>query len=713
MAGSPVAASGRQTRDDGDRRRRSPSSARGGGRERSSGRAETRERVERQEPKPGSAQPPQFSTSSQRRPSPSPSHPHRRHRGRSHRRSSSRLPRRHSEEDDLAASASNRKRSADRTYRSHRHRHSPPPSQKRRYQSRSTSTHRHHKHRRRSRDLSRSASPTHYKRASRRERSRVRSPRSGWAESNVAARRSTEFDSRYRSRSRDSRYSAGAAKARRPSFREGHKRREEDSYYHSRGYPPPRERRHEYSRSPLSARLHRSERGRERDSRRQRDSRDERHYHDSRARRLTHSRAGSSDNSRRYSRSPAAGRLRRESREAFHRDPYVSDREPLSRRSLSRDSRQSPRDERERAEDMYQGGPPYGRGYGYPPQHSPYGQHGYQHPGYPSQAPSPMHSYPSQQSPYPYQQGLPFQPGVPYYQPRPSRQFSSQPSHSGAQTPQRGGTSIRGGRGHFANLSWTPSEGRRGGHLVQPGDKLQETPAAARSSQQKDTDPEDADNPFRPPADLRAEDESTKKKKKPTQASPVGATAPPATTVAKAVEQKEADIEKQKNKISFSIKGHAAKQVASSDKGSMTSKAETSPLMSKRTVAPISPLVQSTLPKSSNYIGNTRIESVKPQPSPPLVKREIVRKKRLKARPTLSDEFVASESVYYRKTGNESVIGSGTYGKVYKAIHVYTGRMVALKKIRMEGERDGVSSKSSVVHIEPVLIVAVPCYRHT
>lgn len=111
--------------------------------------------------------------------------------------------------------------------------------------------------------------------------------------------------------------------------------------------------------------------------------------------------------------------------------------------------------------------------------------------------------------------------------------------------------------------------------------------------------------------------------------------------------------------------------------------------MSKRTVAPISPLVQSTLPKSSNYIGNTRIESVKPQPSPPLVKREIVRKKRLKARPTLSDEFVASESVYYRKTGNESVIGSGTYGKVYKAIHVYTGRMVALKKIRMEGERDG------------------------
>ncbi|KXL50621.1 hypothetical protein M433DRAFT_74037 [Acidomyces richmondensis BFW] len=111
--------------------------------------------------------------------------------------------------------------------------------------------------------------------------------------------------------------------------------------------------------------------------------------------------------------------------------------------------------------------------------------------------------------------------------------------------------------------------------------------------------------------------------------------------------------------------------------------------MAKKAVAPISPLAQSTLPKSSNYIGNTRIEPVRRQPSPPPVKKEVVRKKRLKPRPTLSDEFAASESVYYRKTGNESVVGSGTYGKVYKAIHVYTGRKVALKKIRMEGERDG------------------------
>jgi CTD kinase subunit alpha len=70
---------------------------------------------------------------------------------------------------------------------------------------------------------------------------------------------------------------------------------------------------------------------------------------------------------------------------------------------------------------------------------------------------------------------------------------------------------------------------------------------------------------------------------------------------------------------------------------------------------------------------------------------------RLKPRPTLSTDFAASDSVYYRKPGNESVIGSGTYGKVFKASHVYTNDMVALKKIRMEGERDGVSASRTIV----------------
>lgn len=63
--------------------------------------------------------------------------------------------------------------------------------------------------------------------------------------------------------------------------------------------------------------------------------------------------------------------------------------------------------------------------------------------------------------------------------------------------------------------------------------------------------------------------------------------------------------------------------------------------------------------------------------------------KRLKPPQALPLELAESTSVYYRKPGNESVVGSGTYGKVFKAIHVYTKQLAALKKIRMEGEKDG------------------------
>jgi len=64
-------------------------------------------------------------------------------------------------------------------------------------------------------------------------------------------------------------------------------------------------------------------------------------------------------------------------------------------------------------------------------------------------------------------------------------------------------------------------------------------------------------------------------------------------------------------------------------------------------------------------------------------------KKEIKSRPILPPELAQSESIYYRKPGNESVVGAGTYGKVFKAIHIYTQDKVALKRIRMEGERDG------------------------
>lgn len=221
----------------------------------------------------------------------------------------------------------------------------------------------------------------------------------------------------------------------------------------------------------------------------------------------------------------------------------------------------------------------------------------------------------------------------------------------------------------------------KGGHLVQPGEKPKEAGSTATASSQLQSvatvaDPEDEDNPFRPPADLRAEDESARKKRK-VETPPTGPAAE------KAAEEK---VAQEKNKISFSIKGRAS--MAAADKVPTVSKSETSPLLAKKAPVGVSPLVSSNVPKSSNYVGNTRIsEPAKPQP--PAFRKEVVRKKRVKPRPQLSEEYKKSESVYFRKTGNESVVGSGTYGKVYKAVHVYTGGQVALKKIRMEGERDG------------------------
>lgn len=95
----------------------------------------------------------------------------------------------------------------------------------------------------------------------------------------------------------------------------------------------------------------------------------------------------------------------------------------------------------------------------------------------------------------------------------------------------------------------------------------------------------------------------------------------------------------------------------------------------------------------------------------------------MKQRPTLPKEFAESESVYFRKPGNESVVGSGTYGKVFKAIHVYTGDKVALKKIRMEGERDGFPitairevkllqslNHANVVRLQEVMVERNDCY---
>lgn len=419
------------------------------------------------------------------------------------------------------------------------------------------------------------------------------------------------------------------------------------------------------------------------------------------------------------SRSPLGNALKRRSLEysdawedAVH--PALSPA-PRAREAPIKDSSQSDEIRTTQSADMYNRGhydPRYGS---YPPQHSYYPNHSYPPSSYGSHAGSPSHAYGPPHSQHSYNAPHPsLQPSVPYHQP-PSSRHPGTPNHSNhapsrdpaARPAPRGTLAARGGRGHFANLSWTPGDGTKGGQLVQPGDEDGERSGSASSKliQMSHADAADEDdNPFRPPADLRAEDESVAKKRKtsvPDKAHTRSTSGAATIAVASgAIGQAESG----QNKISFSIKGRA--NAAAAEKSSVSApNPQASPETSKKVRVVESPLVQNSVPKSKNYEGNKRVESPARKGDSPRVKTQIVRKKRLKPKPTLSDEFAQSDSVYFRKTGNDSVVGSGTYGKVYKAVHVYTKEMVALKKIRMEGERDGVSGLAASNVPVPLLIL--------
>jgi len=61
-------------------------------------------------------------------------------------------------------------------------------------------------------------------------------------------------------------------------------------------------------------------------------------------------------------------------------------------------------------------------------------------------------------------------------------------------------------------------------------------------------------------------------------------------------------------------------------------------------------------------------------------------------------------------------IGEGTYGVVYKGVHRQTGDTIALKKIRLEQEDEGVPSTaireiSLLKELQHVNIVRCVCFR--
>ncbi|KAI1150909.1 kinase-like domain-containing protein [Nemania diffusa] len=112
-----------------------------------------------------------------------------------------------------------------------------------------------------------------------------------------------------------------------------------------------------------------------------------------------------------------------------------------------------------------------------------------------------------------------------------------------------------------------------------------------------------------------------------------------------------------------------------------------------------------------------------PPPELPRTRKVMKTRRKLKPKPPLDPELARSNSVYFRKPGNESVIGSGTYGKVFKGTHAYTKKFVALKRIRMEGERDGFPvtamrevkllqslRHTNVVELHEVMIEKNECY---
>jgi CTD kinase subunit alpha len=194
------------------------------------------------------------------------------------------------------------------------------------------------------------------------------------------------------------------------------------------------------------------------------------------------------------------------------------------------------------------------------------------------------------------------------------------------------------------------------------------------SSQQEDE--EDAEDLFRPSKELRVEDKEESKKKDEEQMPPPSRPLPNGS-----------QSQQNASKFSFAFKGPSKTSLAA-PKPEISQKLSAAPVRNVQTSPDRSraPNSKSSVPTEPASVRRQDFRTEPPAPTTRMVKKTM---KRVKTRPQLDDDFKKSESVYYRKPGNESLVGSGTYGKVFKAIHVYTKSLVALKKIRMDGERDG------------------------
>jgi CTD kinase subunit alpha len=252
----------------------------------------------------------------------------------------------------------------------------------------------------------------------------------------------------------------------------------------------------------------------------------------------------------------------------------------------------------------------------------------------------------------------------------------------------RGGRGDHRGRGggHFQNLHWNNGGAGRG----QPNGSGNVTPQHASPPQQNpphsgsqegtpqhkpQPEEEEVDDLFRPSKELQIEDKDASKKKDGEQMPPPSKPTPTGP-------------QSQQNSSKFSFAFKATSKTSAMPKPEISQKLNAAPSRKDVQVSPERPRGPSSRSIPTEPASARRPEFREPAPPPTTRKvKKIMRRK--KEPKVLPEEFKKSDSVYYRKPGNESVVGSGTYGKVFKAIHVYTKDLVALKKIRMEGERDG------------------------
>ncbi|RMZ83992.1 hypothetical protein DV737_g1266, partial [Chaetothyriales sp. CBS 132003] len=238
--------------------------------------------------------------------------------------------------------------------------------------------------------------------------------------------------------------------------------------------------------------------------------------------------------------------------------------------------------------------------------------------------------------------------------------------------------------GYYSHHTWTPAGGSRGG----PQNPHNSRPNSVRASP----------TPSHPPSlhderDAHGDESVEDLTKRPQD---------DAKQTPPNVPQDKSTPSKDGSKFSFAFKSKQPPMTATKPPADLTFPAKTAPRSTSNRDLPVYPKKElqvsspdrSLLPDRNAANSSDRKHALERPAGDgrPRVRSQSPPPKKAKTEPLprrLPAEYAKSESIYFRKPGNESVVGAGTYGKVFKAAHIYTGQLVALKKIRMEGERDG------------------------